>query len=148
MNGIELLFAWTNRSYNGPPISGGISSYAFGLKVDLSNLSPSLWTFDSSSSHTDSQCSNWVEVPTSCVHGTRYLQLEGQVVLYAIQLRLDFEIIGNCNMYASGYRTRPYSMGVLNGLGIGIVNNLQGQSNVMWPINIVFSFHSKMLLAV
>ncbi len=62
------MFTWSMDSL---PPTGGISSYTGAYKIDLSDYSPSLWSFNQSSSITNNECSNWLSINGSCVWGTR-----------------------------------------------------------------------------
>ncbi len=115
----------TPVSYFGGPIIGGISSYSFAVKITLSGLSPSLWTFNASTANTNSLCSNWVTLPTSCVLGT--IQLYHNFSYYCLaSAKCNNLKKGLCGMLGSGsYKTRPYTMGVASGNSIGLVANLE-----------------------
>ncbi len=67
----ELLFAWTDANYDGPPITGGITSYSAAFRLDLTGLSPSLWNFDASAPENSELCTSWADVPVSCVYGIK-----------------------------------------------------------------------------
>ncbi len=60
------MFAWTNEEYSGPAIIGGISSYPYMLKVDLTDYNPSMWNFNGSTVLNGPSCSEWITPNITC----------------------------------------------------------------------------------